>query len=49
MTLYFGMDLLKDGQTLRFWATLIGECCVIVLAFFALRRRDRIREKYPKN
>lgn len=43
MTLYFGLDLLKSGQSLRFWLTLSGETIVIILAFFALRRRDRLR------
>lgn len=45
MTLYFGLDLLKDGQTLRFWLTLTGEAIVIVLAYFALKRRDLYRQQ----
>ena len=45
MTLYFGLDLLKSGQTLRFYGTLAAEIIVIVLAFFALRRRDRLRNQ----
>lgn len=45
MTLYFGLDLLKEGQDLRFWITLIAEALVIVLAYFAMRRRDRMREQ----
>ena len=44
MTLYFGLDLLREGQGLRFWCTLIGEAAVITLTFFALRKRDRYRE-----
>ena len=43
MTLYFGLDLLRSGQTLRFYATVAGEIVVIILTFFALRRRDRLR------
>lgn len=43
MTFYFGLDLLKEGKALRFWLTVIGEFTVIVLAFFALRRRDQYR------
>lgn len=43
MTFYFGLDLLKTGQSLRFWITLVCEAAVIVLAYFALRRRDRYR------
>ncbi|MCH5230671.1 MAG: hypothetical protein J1F43_02630 [Muribaculaceae bacterium] len=45
MTLYFGLDLLKSGQVLRFWLTLGCETVVIILAFFALRRRDRLRKE----
>ena len=45
MTFYFGLDLLREGQAFRFWATLIAETAVIVLAYFALRRRDRYREE----
>ena len=45
MTFYFGIDLLKTGQSLRFWLTLSAETIVIILAFFALRRRDRLRAK----
>lgn len=45
MTLYFGTDLLKSGQYLRFYATLGAEIIVIILTFFALRRRDRLRDQ----
>ncbi|MCH5237238.1 MAG: hypothetical protein J1E95_05495 [Muribaculaceae bacterium] len=46
MTLYFGLDLLKQGQELRFWLTLGGEIIVIILTFFALRRRDSLRKRH---
>lgn len=45
MTFYFGLDLLREGQTLRFWLTTAAETAVIILAFFALRKRDRYRAK----
>ena len=45
MTLYFGIDLLKSGHEFRFWATVVAETVVIILTFFALRRRDRLREQ----
>lgn len=45
MTLYFGLDLLKTGHYLRFYGTLVAEIAVIILTFFALRRRDRLREQ----
>lgn len=44
MTLYFGLDLLRDGQHLRFYSTVIAETAVIVLTYFALRRRYRNRK-----
>lgn len=49
MTLYFGLDLLKEGQAVRFWLTLGGECLVLVLAFFAMRRRDALRNERNKD
>ena len=45
MTLYFCFDLLKSGNTLRFYLTLGGEVILIILTYFALRRRDRLREE----
>ena len=49
MTLYFGLDLLKSGNIARFWITLGAEIIVIILAFFALRKRDRLREQRKNN
>ena len=49
MTFYFGLDLLKEGKAVRFWVTLTTEMTVIVLAFFALRRRDQYRQQRNKN
>ena len=45
MAFYFGLDLLKEGKALRFWVTLGCEAVVIVMAYFALKRRDEYREK----
>lgn len=44
MTLYFGLDLLKEGHALRFWITLSVEIVVIILTYFALKKRDQYRE-----
>lgn len=49
MTLYFGIDLLKSGQNMRFYFTAIGEAIVITLTYFALRKRDRMREMRKKD
>lgn len=43
MAVYFGRDLLRDGQSLRFWLTVGAEAVVLVLLFFALKRRARYR------
>ncbi|MCH5232496.1 MAG: hypothetical protein J1E78_02580 [Muribaculaceae bacterium] len=48
MTLYFGLDLLKSGEIARFWITLSAEIIVIILAYFALRKRDRLRKEREK-
>lgn len=48
MTFYFGLDLLRSGQSLRFYATVAGEILVIILTFFALRHHDRIRANRNK-
>ena len=34
MTFYFGLDLLKSGQSLRFYLTVAAEIIVIILTFF---------------
>lgn len=49
MTFYFGIDLLKEGKAVRFWVTLGAELIVIVLAFFALRKRDQYRQNRERN
>ena len=45
MAVYFGADLLREGKTLRFWVTLVAEAVVIVLAYFALKKRDEMRRR----
>ena len=45
MTFYFGFDLLKAGETLRFWATVAAEVVVLIALAFFLRRRDRLRKE----
>ena len=46
MTFYFGLELLRTGEQLRFYVTLIAETAVIICAYFALRKRDKNRRKY---
>lgn len=45
MTFYFGMDLLRAGENLRFWATVGAELLVIVALIFFLKKRDRLRKE----
>lgn len=49
MTLFFGVDLLKEGKVARFWITLGFEMIVIILAYFALKKRDEYRENRKKD
>lgn len=44
MAIFFGLDLLKEGNYLRFYLTLGIEALVIVLAYFALKRKDRFKK-----
>lgn len=45
MTFYFGLDLLRTGETARFWATVGAELLVIVALVFFLKKRDRLRKE----
>ncbi|MDE6341751.1 MAG: hypothetical protein K2K93_05495 [Muribaculaceae bacterium] len=43
MTLQFGVDLLRSGNTLRFWLTAGAEVAVLIALSFFLRKRERLR------
>lgn len=43
MTVYFGMDLLRSGETLRFWGTIAAEIAVLTALVFFLKKRERLR------
>lgn len=43
MTFYFGLDLLKQGETSRFWLTVGAEATVLVALVFFLKKRERLR------
>lgn len=45
MAVYFGGDLLREGKAVRFWVTMIAEAIMIVLAYFALKKRDEMKRK----
>lgn len=43
MTFYFGLDLLRQGETSRFWLTVGAEATVLVALVFFLKKRERLR------
>lgn len=45
MTVYFGLDLLRSGETLRFWATIGAETAVLIALVFFLKKRERLRSE----
>lgn len=45
MTFYFGTDLLRTGQQLRFWLTVAAEMAVLIALVFFLRKRERLRSE----
>ncbi len=49
MTVYFGLDLLWAGETLRFWGTIIAEMAVLIALVFFLKKRERLREEREKD
>ncbi len=45
MTFYFGIDLLKAGESVRFWCTVGAELIVLVALSFFLKRREKLRRE----
>ncbi len=45
MTVYFGLDLLRSGETLRFWGTIIAETAVLIALVIFLKKRERLRSE----
>lgn len=45
MTIYFGLDLLRSGETFRFWATIGAEIIVLIALVFFLKKRERLRNE----
>lgn len=43
MTFYFGIDLLRSGEPLRFWLTVGAELVVLIALVFFLKKRERLR------
>lgn len=49
MTVYFGLDLLHSGETLRFWGTIGAEVAVLIALVFFLKKRERLRNEREKD
>ena len=49
MTVYFGLDLLRAGETLRFWGTIIAEMAVLIALVFFLKKREKLRTEREKD
>lgn len=45
MTVYFGLDLLRSGEYLRFYATIGAETAVLIALVFFLKKRDKLRNE----
>lgn len=49
MTFYFGMDLLRKGEDMRFWLTVGTEIVVLAALFFFLKKKERLRMEREKD
>ncbi len=49
MTVYFGLDLLRSGETLRFWGTIIAETAVLIALVIFLKKRERLRTERERD
>ncbi|MDE6480532.1 MAG: hypothetical protein K2L45_09695 [Muribaculaceae bacterium] len=49
MTVYFGLDLLRAGEHLRFWGTIGAETAVLIALVFFLKKRERLRTEREKD
>ena len=49
MTFYFGLDLLRQGETTRFWLTVVAEAAVITALVFFLKKREKLSYEREKD
>ncbi len=49
MTIYFGLDLLRSGEILRFWGTIAAETAVLIALVFFLKKREKLRDEREKD
>lgn len=46
MTCYFGSRLIEEGREVKLWISVGVEILVIVALFFALRRKEKLKQKW---
>ena len=49
MSAYFGPRLIAEGLALKFWLSVGFEVIIVVALYFALRRKERLAQKWPKS
>lgn len=49
MTFRFGIDLLQNGETLKFWLTVVSETVVLILLSIVLKKREKYRKAREKD
>lgn len=45
MTFHFGIYLLRSGESVRFWGTVVAELVILVALAFFLKKRERLRRE----
>lgn len=48
MSLYFGPRLIAEGQGVKFWISVGVEVLFVVALFFALRKKEKLKDKWDK-
>lgn len=45
MTIYFGLDLLRAGDNVRFWSTVSAELIVLLALSFFMKKKEKLRKE----
>lgn len=45
MAVHFGMQLLENGESLKFWLTIVAETLVLLALSYVMRRRQILSEE----
>lgn len=49
MSCYFGPRLIAEGLSVKFWISVAFEILIVVALFFALRRKEKLADKWTKD